>query len=524
MERLGDPRQVSKKAVWHAHPRAAWPADLPGGREGSWDGWSAKPDVSSTWNASKREVVMHVLEAQYAASGLDAPQSLSSLSHSDCRAVTVGHQLVLAGGPAFFHHKILTAIRMARGLAKTSGQPVVPVFWMASEDHDWKEIATIHGASQGHAWVPSQPAVPHPVGSLGLKGVGEVLEAWMADGLDEATARHMRADAEAAIAAGETWSGLMRRWLHRWYGEDGLLVLDPQDAPLKTLGAALWAKEFGGGGVYAALQGSTAMDGPAHVRENSVFWIDATQGRKGVIRTEDGRWKAGDIVLDEPTEGWLSWASENAMSCSPGVLLRPLYQELLLQSAAVILGPGEWGYWHQLPRAFAHHGLTFPALRLRDHGVVVSAEAVACGWTLKDGWLHDEVWDRWVLDKWMSGFAKEIQMQEQALAQWNQDVQAWASDISPELKGPAGALEASTAKAWKQWMAKVRKSLKGSRAREWASARRACATLMRAGVPQDRWANWHVLAGGRAEAWKAQWLSETDELKSLVWVLEDQNE
>ena len=115
-------------------------------------------------------------------------------------------------------------------------------------------------------------------------------------------------------------------------------------------------------------------------------------------------------------------------------------------------------------------------------------------------------------------------MQEQALAQWNRDVQAWASDMSPELKGPAGALEASTAKAWKQWMAKVRKSLKGSRAREWASARRACATLMRAGVPQDRWANWHVLAGGRAEAWKAQWLAETDELKTLVWVLEDQNE
>ena len=212
----------------------------------------------------------------------------------------------------------------------------------------------------------------------------------------------MRADAEAAIAAGETWSGLMRRWLHRWYGEDGLLVLDPQDAQLKTFGAALWAKEFEGGGVLAALQGSTAMDGPAHVRENSVFWIDATQGRKGVIRTEDGRWKAGDIVLDEPEEGWLSWASENAMSCSPGVLLRPLYQELLLQSAAVILGPGEWRYWHQLPRAFAHHGLAFPALRLRDHGVVVSAGAVACGWTLKDGWLHDEVWDRWVLDKWMS--------------------------------------------------------------------------------------------------------------------------
>ena len=84
------------------------------------------------------------------------------------------------------------------------------------------------------------------------------------------------------------------------------------------------------------------MDGPAHVRENDVFWIDEVQGRKGVIRAdEDKGWKAGDITLGETGEGWLSWASSNATACSPGVLLRPLYQEMLLQSAAVILGPGE---------------------------------------------------------------------------------------------------------------------------------------------------------------------------------------
>ncbi|HBS20546.1 MAG TPA: hypothetical protein DEA66_06840, partial [Flavobacteriales bacterium] len=92
---------------------------------------------------------------------------------------------------------------------------------------------------------------------------------------------------------------------------------------------------------------------------------------------------------------------------------------------------------------------------------------------------------------------------------------------SPELKGPAGALEAATAKAWKQWMAKLRKHLKGSRAQAWASARRGCESLVRAGVPQDRWANWHVLAQGQAEAWKAQWLSKTDSLETVVWVLED---
>ena len=90
--------------------------------------------------------------------------------------------------------------------------------------------------------------------------------------------------------------------------------------------------------------------------------------------------------------------------------------------------------------------------------MVVSPEARACGWTLAKGWLHNEAWDRWVLDTWMSEWGEGVQRQEEALVQWNRNLQAWASDISPELKGPAGALEAATAKAWKQWMAKLRKS------------------------------------------------------------------
>ena len=100
---------------------------------------------------------MRVLDAQYSASGLTLPESGRSLKHPDCRVVTVGHQLVLAGGPAFFHHKILTAIRVARGLSKASGQPVVPVFWMAS-GRVGKEIATVHGATQAHDWARLHPS------------------------------------------------------------------------------------------------------------------------------------------------------------------------------------------------------------------------------------------------------------------------------------------------------------------------------------------------------------------------------
>ena len=83
--------------------------------------------------------------------------------------------------------------------------------------------------------------------------------------------------------------------------------------------------------------------------------------------------------------------------------------------------------------------------------------------------------------------------------------------------GREAAMEAATAKAWKQWMSKLRKSLKGSKAKEWKAARRACASLVRKGAPQDRWANWHLLAGDNCDAWTQTWLEPEGGFEARVW-------
>ena len=106
-------------------------------------------------------------------------------------------------------------------------------------------------------------------------------------------------------------------------------------------------------GVRHALKDTDAMDGPAHVRDNQLFWL-GDEGRVGIVKGEEhgetASWRAGQHAFLEPAQGWEAWAAHEAARCSPGVLLRPLYQEMLLESACVILGPGEWMYWHQLPR------------------------------------------------------------------------------------------------------------------------------------------------------------------------------
>lgn len=516
----------SIRGQWHPQGLGAWPLELPSGSGGDWWGWSRSPERRAEWSPDQRSLVHDVMAKQYESAGLDAPSSLTSLSRTEARVVTVGHQLVIAGGPAFLHHKILSAIQAAQELERRWGVPVVPLFWLASEDHDWKEVSTVHGVKQSHQWIPEDSSIPWPVGRRSLNGVMEVVQAWGQDGPHHEEAETLAQEVQLAQDCGESFSGVFRRWLHRWYGEDGLVVLDPDDASLKASASHLWSNEMNGTGL-AHMMGPKAQSGPAHVRDNQLFWLgDDVQGRVGLVPgANKGSWQAGSMAVTKPAEGWAEWAVSNAVHCSPGVLLRPLYQEFLLESAAVVVGPGEWGYWAQLPEAFAGSGLSMPPLRLRDHGLVISEKVTEVGWDLSLGWMHQEDWDRWVLDGWMATHAKVLHGWEAELASTIDMAGDWATDLSPELQGASGALSQSMNKAWQQWKKKVRKSLKSKRHQEWVVARDAHASLMHKGMPQDRWANWHVLAsksGGHA-AWKKAWLAPSEDVAARLWILHSED-
>jgi uncharacterized protein YllA (UPF0747 family) len=94
----------------------------------------------------RRKVVAAAIERQYKNTGLAVPEGMLEF-RSGARAVTTGHQLVLMGGPAFFHYKILSAIRWAKQLSE-KGTAAVPVFWLASEDHDFEEISRVFFAHE----------------------------------------------------------------------------------------------------------------------------------------------------------------------------------------------------------------------------------------------------------------------------------------------------------------------------------------------------------------------------------------
>ena len=215
---------------------------------------------------------------------------------------------------------MLSAIRTARALSAELSIPVVPLFWMASEDHDWQEVAALEGETATHRWRPLDAETPHPVGRRSLEGLQEVLSAWSSDLSKEGVVADVVEEFQKAQALGESLSGLMaRRWLHRWYGHEGLLVFDADDASLKVFASHLWAAEFEGHGVHSVLQGKEGMIGPAHVRGNNVFWMDAEAGRAGVVKSEDNSfWQAGNLKVANRAGGLVNVGQSPRSAVQPG--------------------------------------------------------------------------------------------------------------------------------------------------------------------------------------------------------------
>jgi bacillithiol biosynthesis cysteine-adding enzyme BshC len=448
-------------------------------------------------NQDSIHVLKRVLKSNYSALGLKLPQGFEKLNSSDRTFVTTGHQLTLCGGAAFLHHKIITTIAAARRQEKETGRAVVPVFWLASEDHDFEEVRWVRGGSEKHIWEHEGFSKKHPVGTMSLDGLRDVFENWVGDMPSYPCSddfQEMRSSLQEAERNGESYSQLFTRWLHGWYGEFGLVVLDASHPNLKSLASELFASEISGNGIFSAVE----QNSPAFVRDVNLFYSPPNSPRVGIIRSSEGQVIAGDEILNPQGEDWGRWCKANAESLSPSVLMRPLYQELLLSNSTVVVGPGEMNYWKQLKRAFEHSQIALPRVLLRNHILVVDAEAGSVAeklnWDLSQGW--------WTQDDFIRSFVEGVlkETHRTSLEELKTDP-AKASRILLELgiknlelqnalkeKGP------KLRKASKTAVKKIRQSIKSRHVGDIDKISRAALKLFREGAPQDRWANFHALS------------------------------
>ncbi|WP_209332122.1 bacillithiol biosynthesis cysteine-adding enzyme BshC [Lunatimonas salinarum] len=308
-------------------------------------------------------------------------QQIRLLQEDRTFTVTTGHQLNLMTGPLYFIYKIVSTINLAKKLKTAYPEyEFVPVYWMASEDHDFAEINHFVFDGKKYAWESDQ------TGPVGAFQIDASLQELLAD------LRFLPEFFRKAYLESANLSEAVRKYVHYLFGAEGLLVLDASSAPLKRLFKPVIEDDLltQRANELVKLQNdslqSLGYKTQIYPREINFFYMKEGL-RERIVR-------AGSRFEVVGTE--LSWTEQELMAeleahparFSPNVVMRPLYQEVILPNIAYLGGPAEVAYWFQLKGVFDHYQVDYPAVMPRNFGLivpkVVSRKIAALGLSKED--------------------------------------------------------------------------------------------------------------------------------------------
>ncbi|MGA2329733.1 MAG: bacillithiol biosynthesis cysteine-adding enzyme BshC [Bryobacteraceae bacterium] len=309
----------------------------------------------------RRAALVAVLREQNGAS-----PALDALAQPDAVAVVTGQQVGLFSGPCYAIHKALTAIQLARRLSEV-GLRAVPIFWLATEDHDFAEV--------NHCWVFDAAHRPVrleiPGANPERRPVGEMLvENLPVDGLRQALrdspfGEEIVAAVEDAYAPGATFGSAFARLLRKLL--PGLLCLDPLDPALHRLAAPLLGQAVEAAPRLAARLAERSRQLTAAGYHTQVHLEEHTSL---VFLLENGR----RLALDRRDAGY-SALSSRAEQLSPNALLRPVMQDYLLPTVAYIGGPGEIAYLAQSQVVYEELRRPMPVAVQRQSATLLDARS-----------------------------------------------------------------------------------------------------------------------------------------------------
>jgi len=304
--------------------------------------------------------------------------NIRQLREPDCIAVVSGQQAGLFTGPLYTIYKALSAVKLAECMSQR-GIKSVPVFWMATEDHDFPEVATAEIINRDCLLSSvSVPAEVHPDGlPVGRVVLDETIEESIKSLLAALPKTEFSDDLEkllrAAYQPGRKFGDAFAQMMTALIGQQGLILLDPLDPQLKQAAAPLYAEAARSAHEIALAivnrsreleqAGYHAQVAPS---ENSfpLFWHDDNGARHALTRNEKGKYQAkgagqkpdregGPAAAQEfSAEELADWALREPDRFSPNVTLRAVVQDFLLPTVAYYGGAAEIAYFAQTAEVY----------------------------------------------------------------------------------------------------------------------------------------------------------------------------
>ncbi|MFV8838131.1 bacillithiol biosynthesis cysteine-adding enzyme BshC [Salinimicrobium soli] len=328
-----------------------------------------------------RKTLVNALFEQYKDTKLseETKKNIEALEQENTFTVTTGHQLNLFTGPMYFLYKIITAINLAAELKKKyPANNFVPVYWMATEDHDFEEISFFNLHGKKFHWNPGKSKfLGGAVGEMPTESLQDVYDLFSAEVGNSANARRLKELFEAAYLQHKNLAEATRYLANELFAAYGVVIIDGNNADLKRHFSPYMKEELLEQVSYSETlplaqkleeEGYSAQVNP---REINLFYM--AEGLRERILEKDGRFFVHDTQLSWSREEMLELLEQHPERFSPNVIMRPLYEEVVLPNLCYIGGGGELAYWFELKKYFEKVNISFPVLLLRN-SVLIQTE------------------------------------------------------------------------------------------------------------------------------------------------------
>ncbi|MCX2720007.1 bacillithiol biosynthesis cysteine-adding enzyme BshC [Lentiprolixibacter aurantiacus] len=339
-------------------------------------------EKSAAYPKAHRKVLFDCLPEQY--KGFEASKAtvtnLKLLQNENTFTVVTGHQLNLFTGPLYFLYKIISTINLTKQLKEQyPGKHFVPVYWMATEDHDFDEINYFNFQGRKLQWNRNEGGA---VGRMDTNGLEEVWKAFKEHLGPGNNARDLELLFKSAYLEHDTLAGATRYLANELFGPYGLVIIDGDDPVLKRLMIPIIEKDLLENATHKEVTRSIgnlkklekAYKVQVNPRKLNYFYL--TDGLRERLEERNGRYHVLNTDLVFSQEEILKELNTHPERFSPNVITRPIYQEVILPNLCYIGGGGELAYWLQLKPAFDALDITFPVLLLRNSVLMVSKKQV----------------------------------------------------------------------------------------------------------------------------------------------------
>ncbi|MFD1292529.1 bacillithiol biosynthesis cysteine-adding enzyme BshC [Lutibacter holmesii] len=339
------------------------------------EGFKNQINLKNEFSLKTRKVLVESLKNQYISTEISEKTQINieQLEVENTFTVITGHQLNIFTGPLYFLYKIASTINLTKQLAaEFPNKNFVPVYWMATEDHDFEEINYFNFKGKKIAWERESSGA---VGRLKTTDFDKVLDVFKEELGNSTNEKKLIELFKNAYVAHENLTDATRYLVNELFGEYGLVIIDGDDIALKKEFSPIVKNELLQHTSFKKVtetneQLSKNYKIQVNPRALNLFYLKDNLRERIVF--ENNQFKINNTTISFSETEILGELQTHPERFSPNVIMRPLYQERILPNLCYIGGGGEIAYWFQLKAYFEAVKTPFPILLLRNSVLLAS--------------------------------------------------------------------------------------------------------------------------------------------------------